>query len=264
MDFVLGDFAALQFPHQGGRTQAHLVHAVFAVDHQRMLGAQALQRPHLDTDQIGVEHAHQNIGRAGRVGEGPEDVEDGAHPQFTAYGRHVFHGRVVVGCKHEAHADLFDAARNRLRREVDVHAERLHHIGAAALAADTAPTVLADPGACGSGHKHGAGGDVEGVRAIAPGTHNIEQMGRISHMHLGRKLAHHLGGCGDLADGFFFNAQASDQGGHQHRRHLAAHDQAHDVQHFIVEDFAVLDGAQQRLLRGDFVGVGHFFVSSKG
>jgi len=35
------------------------------------------------------------------------------------------------------------------------------------------------------------------------------------------------------------------------------------VQHFIVEDFAVLDGAQQRLLRGDFVGVGHAGVSSK-
>ncbi len=36
-----------------------------------------------------------------------------------------------------------------------------------------------------------------------------------------------------------------------HGRELAAHDHAHQVQHFVVEDFAVLDGALQRFLRGD-------------
>jgi len=35
------------------------------------------------------------------------------------------------------------------------------------------------------------------------------------------------------------------------------HDLAHQVQHLVVKDFAVLDGALQRLLRGDLAGVGH-------
>ena len=80
---------------------------------------------------------------------------------------------------------------------------------------------------------------------------------RVGHVHLGRDLAHHLRGGGDLADGFLLDAQAGDQRRHHHRRHLAAHDQAHDVQHLVVEDLAVLDGALQRFLGGD----GHGEVS---
>jgi hypothetical protein len=63
------DLAVLQLAHHGGGAQAHFVHAVAAVDHQRVLGAQPLQRAHLDADQVGVEHAHQDVGRAGRIGQ---------------------------------------------------------------------------------------------------------------------------------------------------------------------------------------------------
>jgi hypothetical protein len=44
-------------------------------------------------------------------------------------------------------------------------------------------------------------------------------------MDLGGKLAHHLRGGGDLANGLLLDAQAGDQRGHHHGRHLAAHDQ---------------------------------------
>ena len=37
-------------------------------------------------------------------------------------------------------------------------------------------------------------------------------------------------------------------------RHLARHDLAHQVQHFVVEDFTVFDGALQGFLRCDFHG----------
>ena len=48
-------------------------------------------------------------------------------------------------------------------------------------------------------------------------------------LHLGGELAHHLGGGGDLADGFLLHAQAGDQRRRHHGRQLAAHDQAHDL-----------------------------------
>ena len=56
---------------------------------------------------------------------------------------------------------------------------------------------------------------------------------------------------GDLADAFLFHAQAHGEGRDHHRRHLAAHDLAEQGQHFIVEDFAMLDTAQQRFLGSD-------------
>jgi hypothetical protein len=63
------------------------------------------------------------------------------------------------------------------------------------------------------------------------------------------ELAHHLRGGGDFADGFLLHAQAHGEGGDHDRRHLAAHDLAQQVQHFVVEDLAVFDAAQQRFLR---------------
>ena len=95
------------------------------------------------------------------------------------------------------------------------------------------------------------------MRTIAPGTHDVHQMRGVSHLDLGGELPHHLrSGC-DFANGFFFDAQASHQRGQQHGRDFACHDLAHEVQHFVVKNFTVLDGALQRFLRRDGDGVGH-------
>jgi hypothetical protein len=71
VDFVFGDLAVAQLAHQRGGAQADLVHAVAAIHHHGVLGAQALQRTHLDAHQIGVEHAHQDVGRAAGLVSGP-------------------------------------------------------------------------------------------------------------------------------------------------------------------------------------------------
>ena len=216
-----------------------------------MLGAQTLQRTHLNTDQVGVEDPHQDIGRVGRVGQRTQDVEDGAHAQFFADGRNVHHRRVVVRRKHEADADLFNAARNRLRRQIELDAKRLNDIGAARAAADAAPAMLADLGARRRRHKHRTGRNIESVRPVTASAHNVHQMRLVGNVHLGRKLAHHLRSSGDLANGFLLDAQAGDERSHQHRRHFAAHDEPHDVQHFVVKNLTVFNGALQRLLRRD-------------
>jgi hypothetical protein len=65
------------------------------------------------------------------------------------------------------------------------------------------------------------------------------------------ELAHHLRGGGDLADGFLLHAQAGEDGGGHHRRHLPLHDLPHQVQHLVVKDLAVFDAARQRFLRRD-------------
>ena len=264
MNFVLGDLAVFEFAHQSGCAQTHLVQAVTAIDHDRVVGAQSLQGAHLDAYQVGMKNAHQNVGCARRIGQRAQDVEDGFDAQLAAHRAHIFHGRMVVGCEHKTHA-LFGDALGYLRgRQVDVQAQGFEHVGAAALAADAAPAVLADFGASSGRHKHGAGRDIEGVRTVAAGAHNVHQVRLVRHLNLGGKLAHHLRSCRDLADGFLLDAQAGNECGHHHRRHLAGHDLAHQVQHFVVEDFAVLDGALQRFLRGDLGGVGHGFLLMAG
>jgi hypothetical protein len=218
MDFILAHHAVLELADQRARAQADFIQAVAAIDDQRMLGAQALQGTHLDADQVFVEHAHQDIGRGCRVGERAQDVEDGAHAQFLAHGGHVLHGRMMVGRKHEADAHIAYAIGDLRGVEVDVDAQRLHGIGAARLAADAAPAMLADLAARRRNHKGRAGGDVEGVGAVAAGADDIDQIPLVVHVHLVGELAHHLGRSRDLANGFLLHAQAGDDGGRHHGR----------------------------------------------
>jgi len=103
-------------------------------------------------------------------------------------------------------------------------------------------------------HEHRAGGDVEGMRAIATGTDDVDQVGGIGHRHRQREFAHDRGRGRDLVDGFLLHPQAGEDGGGHHRRDIAAHDLPHQVDHFVEEDFAVLDGALQGFLGGEAHG----------
>ena len=161
----------------------------------------------------------------------------------------------MVGRKHEANAHVGNAPGDLLWLQVDVDAQSVHHIRAAALAGNTAPTVLADLGARRRCHKHGAGGDIEGVGTVTTRAHDVHHVGRVLNVHLGAELAHDLRGGGDLANGFLLHAQAGDDGGGHHGRELAVHDEPHQVQHLVVEDFAVFNRALQRFLGGDGHGV---------
>ena len=156
MDFILSNLAVFELAHQGGGAQGHFVQAIAAIDHQRMVSAQALQSTHLNTHQVGVEHAHQNVGRTGGVGQRPQNVEQGSHAELFPNGRHVFHGGVMVGRKHKPNAHFSNALGNLRGRQVDIDPQALQHIGAAAFAAHAAAAVLADLGACGSHHEHRA------------------------------------------------------------------------------------------------------------
>ena len=219
-------------------------------DHD-VAAAQALQHAHQNADQVGMEHPQQLVRRAGGVGERTEDVEQRAHTQFAAHRGGVLHGAMEFRREHEADADGVDALGHLLGREVEVHAQRLQHVGTAAGRRDRAPAVLGDarPG-CGS--NEGSGGrNVEGVRGVAAGAAGVDQVRVVLRRHLGGEFAHHLRGGGDLADGFLLYPEARDDAGDLHRREFAAHDLAHQRQHLVVEDFALLDQPGERLLRRD-------------
>ncbi len=111
--------------------------------------------------------------------------------------------------------------------------------------------MLGDPGAGTRGDEHGRGRDIERLGRVTAGAHDVEQRFVIGHLDPGRELAHDLRRGRDLAHRLLLDAKTDGQRGDHHRRRLAAHDLAHDREHLVVEDFAVLDGALQRFLHGD-------------
>jgi hypothetical protein len=174
--------------------------------------------------------------------------------QLLAHRRHVLHGRMVVGREHEADAALLDAARDLLGRQVDVDAQRLQHVGAARLARHAAPAVLAHLGARCGRHEHRAGRDVEGVRAVAAGADDVHQ---VRLVFTGTLVDTSRITCAAAVISpmvSFFTRRPVISAAIITGEQLAAHDEAHDVQHLVVEDLAVLDGALQRFLGGDHGG----------
>jgi hypothetical protein len=139
-------------------------------------------------------------------------------------------------------------ASDLFRREVDIDAERLENVGAARLRRDRAAAMLGDARAGSGGDEHRRRRDVEGLRAVAAGAAGIDQVRAVADLHLGRQLAHHLRRRRDFADGFLLDAQAGDDRRDHHRRHFAAHDLAHQRNHFVVKDLAVFDDPRQGVL----------------
>jgi hypothetical protein len=175
MDFVFADFAILQLADQGGGAEGNFVETILAMHDQHALGAEALHDAHQDADQIGVENAHQRVGRAGRIGQRAEDVEQGAHPHLAAHRRHVLHGAVMVGREHEAEAGFRDTGGNLFRRQHDVGAERSparrpHRNWRTRCARRAWPPCRRPQRRQGRGR-----GDVEGVRRIAAGTDDVDK-----------------------------------------------------------------------------------------
>jgi hypothetical protein len=109
VDRVFLDAAVLQFADQRFAGDRDFVETFSAMDGERVRTAKSLQHAYLDADQIGVEDAEDLIGRVGRVGQRPEDVEQGAYAQFAPYRCRMLHGAVMIGGKHEADAHFIDA-----------------------------------------------------------------------------------------------------------------------------------------------------------
>jgi hypothetical protein len=176
VQFVLADLAVLEFADHGGRAQRDLVHAVAPVDHQRMLGAQALQRAHLDAHQVGWNTPIRMFGAPAGLVSGPRMLKMVLMPNSLRTGATFFMRRMVVGREHEADADLSMQRAICSGFRLMLTPERLQHVGAARLARHAAPAVLADLGAGRGRDEHRAGRDVEGVRAVAAGADDVDQV----------------------------------------------------------------------------------------
>ncbi len=244
-----------EFGDKGLAAQGDLVEAVAAMDHHHVPTAERLQHLGQGADEATIEHAEQLVRRISRIGERSQQIEQRPHAQRLAHWRGVLHGAVVVRREQEAQSHRIDQLADTLRASVQVDAEMLQDIGAAAAGAHRASAVLGDFCATRGGDKGGGGGDVEGVQRVAAGAAGVDQMATVSHHHLGRELAHHLGGGGDLGDCLAFAAQRDDRCGDLRRLEFAAHQRAHQVEHFLAGEVLPRQQAVEGVLV-DHVGLG--------
>ena len=127
-----------------GAPEGELVHPVVGRDDQRVLAAEADQGLGDRLLEVAVGDAEELALGAGRVGQRAEEVEDRAHRQLLADRDDVRGRLVVLRGEHEAEADLVDAGRDLLGRQLDRHPERLEHVGRAGAAGRRAVAVLGD------------------------------------------------------------------------------------------------------------------------
>ena len=164
VDDVLADVAVLELAdHRPHRARPRPCRS--AVRPPSRARRQALQHAHLDADQVGVEHAHQLVGRAGRVGQRPEDVEDRAHAQLFAHGRGMF---FIAGWWLGANMKPMPVSGGgaTCSGRVDAQAPRASSTSALPEVDETLrlPCFVWPRGRRRRGDEHRRGGDVEGVR----------------------------------------------------------------------------------------------------
>src|SRR5262249_14796106 len=100
--------------------------------------------------------------RAGRVGEGAEEVEDGGEAEALARGGGELHRGVMIDGEGEAHPRFLEAAALDDGRRADVDAEAFQDFRGAAAGAGAAAVLGdedADLAAGGGGDEGGGGGD---------------------------------------------------------------------------------------------------------
>jgi len=191
-----------------------------------------------------VDAQHLAVGSGG-IREGAEDVEDGPDADLLPGADGVLHGAVQRRGEEEADADLPDGVLHRLRSHVQVHAQGFQHVGAAAGGRYGPVAVLGHLHPAGRHHEGDRGGDVEGVGAVPPGAHHVQDRllvdvdvvpvdveDPLADPDRGGTVPHDPGRAGDLGHRLTLHPEGGDEGRDLGRGGLAGHDLVHDLDHF--------------------------------
>ena len=126
-------------------------------------------------DKIRGIDTHYLAGGARGIGQRAEQVENRAQTQLAASSLHVLHRRMHGGGEKKRDSYLFQTGRDLRDRQVDVHAQRFHHVGGAALRGHAAVAMLGDAYAGSSDDEGGCRRNIERAAGIATGAAGIDE-----------------------------------------------------------------------------------------
>lgn len=81
------------------------------------------------------------------------------------------------------------------------------------------------------------------MRTIAPCATGIHQIAVLANRNGGGKFAHNSCGGGNFRDAFAFHPQTNQQSGYLGGGKLSRHNLAHQMQHFVVKQFVIVNQA---------------------
>ena len=219
--------------------------AVQVVHHGKAY-AQPLQGVGVEAHLRQVGHSEQLVGGQAGVDEGAQQVEQGAHLQLAAHGGHVLHGGVEQRGMQVGHAALCHGADEAGRVGGEAHAVLLHHVAGAAHRGGPVVAVLgyAVAGTC--HHEAGAGGDVEGVLAIAARAHNVYGAVR-GEVDGDARLQQGFAEADELVYLDSAHLEGGEQGGYLRGGVLSAGDALHEAAGFLAGQFFVVEESCQYL-----------------
>ena len=195
------------------------------MDDERALDAELDQRSRHRLSERRARHSEQVAAHARRIRERAEDVEHGADPDLAAHRSGVAHRGVVSRREHEPDPRLVHARGDACRAKVDLHAERLEHVGAAALTRRRAVPVLRHVTARARDDDRADGRDVDAVRPIAPRADDVDRA--VVNDDAKRVRTERTREARDLVGRLAAHVQRREQRAELRWRRLAGHDRAH-------------------------------------
>ena len=187
------------------------------------------------------------------IGEGAEEIEDGADAEGAADGHDGLHRRVEAGGVEEGEAVRAEGCGGFDGREADGDAEGFEDVRRAGLRCDGAVAVFGYGGPGGGGDEGGGGGDVEGAGGVAAGAAGVDEEFALGGLEGegGGGGAHGFDEAGDLGGGFTAGGEGSEEGGDFDVGELAGEDLLHEVAGvFAGERGAAFDEALEMGLEG--------------
>ena len=170
-------------------------------------------------------HAEKDAPDPRGVRERAEDVEDRTDPDLATHRPGVAHRGMETRSEHEPDVRLLDASRDAVGTEIDLHAERLEDVRAAARARRGPVAVFGHPAAGTRHDERGHRGDVEAVRPVAAGADDVDRVPLEDDPH--DHVAERRGAARDLIHRLAADVQRRQERAELRRCRLAGHDRGH-------------------------------------
>lgn len=254
-----GDDAVVDFGDVGGAEDGDFVETGAigcggcAVDDEGVAGTELGHGFGDEGDEVRGVDAHDLRGCSGGIGEGAEEVEDGADSEGAADGHDGLHRRVEAGGVEEGEAMRSEGGGGFDGREADGDAEGFEDVCGAGLRCDGAVAVLGYGGSGGCGDEGGGGGDVEGTGGITAGAAGVDEELALGGFEGegGGGGAHGFDEAGDFGGGFAAGGEGSEESGDFDVGELAGEDLLHEVAGvFAGERGAAFDEVLEMRLKG--------------
>ena len=207
---VLLDLAIAQLGYFGRTTERDFIKTFQTVHNHGPRAAEILEHMGDHGDKLPAINADQLMRRHRRVGQRPENIEDGAYADIAPRLHRIFHRLMKQRRKQKSDADFCDALLDPFLGRIHFDAQSAQHVGAARLTRNRPIAMLRDidPGA----GKHECRGrrDVESSLLIAARPAGIED-GFGSDIYPMSLFAHHPRRAGNLVDRFPLHAQGREE-----------------------------------------------------